>query len=463
MRAMIDQPNEVQVAGRGAGRRDVHGRIARGGKAFNVILTMAGMGNNQAASRATRMLDHYPSVDIILMVGIAGGVPSVLKPAEHVRLGDIVISDKGGVINNDFVKEEVGHEEVRAKPIAPSSELLEAVSYLQAGEIEDSRPWEIHLESRLRRLGWKRPSAKNDILLDSTQKRNIQHPPDPDRRPKQPRVFLGPIAAADRLLKNPIKRDALRDRFGVKAVEMEGSGIADATWNQGCGYLVVRGICDYCDGNKNDLWQRYASAAAAAYARALIESLPNELRTNVSKTPDSRLPADVTISFPPAITNYLPALANRSVEFSAFTQCLSEDAAKRIIFFQGPTNLGKTTLIRECEGYAEKLLSTGSCITIDFKTDTSKDFVLETIRLQSRTSLPSFSVSGKTVFDLRADLYKLDRPLLLLFDAYERGSDEARELVKLILSDIRKLSGVRIVVAGQVVPLSVNIPCGLNR
>jgi len=47
----------------------------------------------------------------------------------------------------------------------------------------------------------------------------------------------------------------LREQFGTRAVEMEGSGVADATWSHGVGYLVVRGVCDYCDANKNDQWQ----------------------------------------------------------------------------------------------------------------------------------------------------------------------------------------------------------------
>jgi hypothetical protein len=57
---------------------------------------------------------------------------------------------------------------------------------------------------------------------------------------------------------------------------MEGSGIADATWEYDRGYLVIRGICDYCDGNKGDLWQNYAALVAAAFTRALLESLPSD-------------------------------------------------------------------------------------------------------------------------------------------------------------------------------------------
>jgi nucleoside phosphorylase len=91
--------------------------------------------------------------------------------------------------------------------------------------------------------------------------------------PEQLQIFLGPIGSANTLLKNPQKRDMLRDQFGVKAIEMEGSGVADATWNQEAGYLVVRGICDYCDSHKGDIWQQYAAVVAAAYGHTLILSL----------------------------------------------------------------------------------------------------------------------------------------------------------------------------------------------
>jgi nucleoside phosphorylase len=41
--------------------------------------------------------------------------------------------------------------------------------------------------------------------------------------------------------------------------------------------MVVRGICDYCDSHKNDRWQPYAALCAAAYARSLVEILPEGL------------------------------------------------------------------------------------------------------------------------------------------------------------------------------------------
>ena len=34
--------------------------------------------------------------------------------------------------------------------------------------------------------------------------------------------------------------------------------------------LVIRGISDYADSHKNDIWQPYAASTAAAYAKELI-------------------------------------------------------------------------------------------------------------------------------------------------------------------------------------------------
>jgi tetratricopeptide (TPR) repeat protein len=92
------------------------------------------------------------------------------------------------------------------------------------------------------------------------------------------------------LLKDPEKRDELLARFGVRAVEMEGAGIADAAWDGEVGYLVVRGICDYCDEIKGYDWQEYAAIIAAAYARAVLGRMlsrnprPREIKSDPPKS-----------------------------------------------------------------------------------------------------------------------------------------------------------------------------------
>jgi nucleoside phosphorylase len=274
-KVLLENRKEIKVQGTGAGRRYILGEISSKSKGKHfVVLALADMGNNTAAIRATLLLEHFKSVKSIIMVGIAGGVPNVENIEEHVRLGDIVVSNQGGVIQYDFDKETISITEIRSSPRPPSASLFEAVRFLQVSEFGGNKPWINHINEAKNKLNIIRPSNETDILMSTNNPDNeISHPDDPDRVNDQPKIFLGTIAAANKLLKNPLKRDQLRDVYRVKAIEMESSGIADATWYHEVGYLVVRGICDYCDEKKNNVWQKYAAITAAAYTKSLLESM----------------------------------------------------------------------------------------------------------------------------------------------------------------------------------------------
>jgi nucleoside phosphorylase len=266
----------ITVPGVGAGRKYAMAKICnRNGEYLTVAATfLTGMGNNSAAIRASQLYAHCKNVQQVIMVGIAGAVPYPAKPADHVRLGDIVISDQGGVIQYDMDKEMSSTTEHRNPPRPPSATLIEADRLLNAEELRGKYPWEEYIDRAIRHLGesWRRPSDDKDKLHDWQEMQGpVEHPLDHNRRPGRPRIFRGSVASANKLLKNPSKRDALRDKFKVKAVEMEGSGIADASWNAGNGYFIIRGTSDYCNSDKGDEWHNYASIIAAAYARALIE------------------------------------------------------------------------------------------------------------------------------------------------------------------------------------------------
>ncbi len=262
----------------------------RGG-VHQVVLVLAAEGENRAAIRGALLLNAFPSIRDIFMVGIAGGVPYPAKPDHHVRLGDIVVSGEGGVVQYDYVTDAGTSMTPRHPPRPPSARLLEAVLLLESEEYGGARPWLDYINQVVTSLGSKRPGNGTDKLMSSLDPiLPVPHPRDLSRVSKEPRVFRGTIASANRLLKNPKLRDEIRDKFGVKAVEMEASGIADAAWDSGSGYLVVRGICDYCDSTKGNSWQRYAAAAAAGYTRALISSMP------VSSDPRSPTQEDQAIA-----------------------------------------------------------------------------------------------------------------------------------------------------------------------
>lgn len=272
MESMLDSPVPYSFSGDGAGRRYVLGEIPAAGTHTHVVALalMPDVGTNTAAVSANNLLHFFPTVRQLIMCGIAGGIPGATSEEDDVRLGDIVVSDRTGVIHYDFVKQTSDEIIERTPPRPPSAELLEAVRLLQAHENKSLRPWESLLGRAKRLNNVARPS--DTLGADGNP---ISYLTNTGRRPGFPQVFLGPIASANRLVKDETFRNSLRDRFKVKAVEMEGSGIADATWvSDRAGYLVVRGISDFCDARKGDLWQGYAAVVAAAYTRALLQSIP---------------------------------------------------------------------------------------------------------------------------------------------------------------------------------------------
>jgi len=73
----------------------------------------------------------------------------------------------------------------------------------------------------------------------------------------------GAILSGEKLVDNMGFRDSLFERFPTAiGGEMEGGGIAAAADRERRHWIVVKGICDWADGNKSDQHQGFAAAAA---------------------------------------------------------------------------------------------------------------------------------------------------------------------------------------------------------
>jgi nucleoside phosphorylase len=83
-------------------------------------------------------------------------------------------------------------------------------------------------------------------------------------------VHYGTIASGNQVMKHGTTRDKVSKGLGgALCFEMEAAGLMN---NFPC--LVIRGICDYADSHKNKLWQGYAAATAAAFAKELMSVIP---------------------------------------------------------------------------------------------------------------------------------------------------------------------------------------------
>jgi nucleoside phosphorylase len=243
-------------------------------------------GTVSAAVVAKDMLRSFP-IRVGLMVGIAGGVWS---EEVDVRLGDVIVSQPigqhGGVVQYDFGKTEAGGSFRRTGTLnKPPRELLSALQGLQAEHLLRGHELEQHLAKMLSEYpameerGFIRPGNDRDELFEADydheggktckncdRSRVVQRD---ERLHHRPRVHYGNIASGDQVMKDGRTRDRIAQQEEVICFEMEAAGLMDSF---PC--IVIRGVCDYADSHKNERWQPYAAATAAAYAREFLLWMP---------------------------------------------------------------------------------------------------------------------------------------------------------------------------------------------
>lgn len=243
-----------------------------------------------AAVVAEQMLSTFRSIRFNVMVGIGGGVPN---PSTDIRLGDVVVSKPtdrhSGVIQYDFGKA-IAEGQLRQTGSLnkPPQALLTAISHLRSMYMMGSPQISQILANARQNFPaleneFAYPGTENDFLFKPAfhhrECNNICGSSDccdhvvtrPRRTSNIPHVHYGLIASGSQVMKDSMTRDRLAREHDILCYEMEAAGLMD---HFRC--LVVRGICDYADSHKNNNWQAYAAATAAAYAKELLCILPAE-------------------------------------------------------------------------------------------------------------------------------------------------------------------------------------------
>ncbi|KAJ5984630.1 hypothetical protein N7481_006729 [Penicillium waksmanii] len=240
------------------------GRIAR----HNVVaacLPSGEYGTNAAADVVSHLTRSFPEVKFCLLVGIGGGVPS---RDNDIRLGDVVVSHPTdihpGVIQYDLGKNMEENKFERTGSLQrPPRFLMTAISTLMSDPELPSTRFQGYIKDITEcNPVYKHPGARNDKLFAQCSGRPVRRA----RRPEiHPLIHYGLIASGNKVVKDAETRDHLGAKYNILCFEMEAAGIMNAVPS-----LVIRGICDYADSHKNKLWQEYACATAAAYAKMLL-------------------------------------------------------------------------------------------------------------------------------------------------------------------------------------------------
>ncbi|KAG8626603.1 hypothetical protein KVT40_005548 [Elsinoe batatas] len=277
--------------------------LGRIGKHNVVIATCPTIGTTSAATVARDMVHTFPKIRIGLLVGVGGGLPS---KKNDIRLGDVVVSISDGphpaVIQYDMGKQmQDGSFQQTGQLSGPPPLLLTAINALRSEHEDDGNPLDEMVGTALEsirkkrtRATYQRPEEESDILFKSEFHHDAQtidgtdgicmtvcaqsHGEILQRNPRLEdddvsMIHYGPIASANRVLRDGLERDKLARQAGALCCEMEAAGVMNH-WP--C--VVVRGICDYADSHESKEWQGYAAMVAAAYAKTLLLRIaPNRI------------------------------------------------------------------------------------------------------------------------------------------------------------------------------------------
>lgn len=236
------------------------------------VLRCLEQGNTDAQASAHALLEDL-APRFVLVVGIAGGVPS-----HEFSLGDVVVSSRIVDFSVEAViRDKESEYALGGGPLHPDAANLAADvgGMIADGELDD----------------WNSPNAltrgrpaidlsDDRFDCDDNWKKSAREKLErhfASKAPRPPLAITGAIASSDRLMKDDEKLSIwIKIARQVVAVEMESAGIYKATHEHKVPFLAIRGISDVVGFKRDHDWTTYACETAAAFARAFLLTKPLE-------------------------------------------------------------------------------------------------------------------------------------------------------------------------------------------
>ncbi|KAI9714139.1 MAG: hypothetical protein M1812_006467 [Candelaria pacifica] len=323
-------------------------------------------GNVNAGHLTGPMFHTFPNIKITLLVGIGGGVPlqSPQNQLEDIYLADVVLGwpgdGKSAVVQYDPGRWKVDGFEQRGLVDQPDWHLTQAleivISNYEVGQtdFQDS-------VARLQKIPrFNSPSSDEDRLFQATYKHEgdyytgcsrclaenlVQRPERAKARPDGSFKFhCGTIASGGAVIQDGELRDRLsKECNNARCFEMEAVGV---NLNSRC--LVIRGVADYADSHKNDMWKCAAAGNAAAFAKEFLLTIRASGLRELSgiaavRTPISTLPG--TLSIDPDFVGRDDVLGQIDERFGK----------SRRVALVGLGGIGKTEIaVHYCHRYRER-------------------------------------------------------------------------------------------------------------
>ncbi|WYZ37727.1 hypothetical protein EsH8_II_001233 [Colletotrichum jinshuiense] len=299
-----------------------------------VLALLPNMGTTTAASATATLRTIYTGLQLAVLTGICGGVPSPGTEKE-ILLGDVVISksivqyDLGRQHPDKFRRKDdtdndLGRPNKNIRSLLAMFETRFNLHELQKRTIEILEQLQQKDIKTNHQVHYSRPVAGEDVLfepdythrhrgqsgcscsesstcdgalnasceelqcdvrrqvfrkrLQSSRKRRLGEEGNITTT-KELQIHIGRVGSGNTVMKSGEHRDEIASENGLIAFEMEGAGV----WDE-IPCIIVKAVCDYADSHKNKTWQDFAAATAASTTKALLERYPKRDRPVTTHT-----------------------------------------------------------------------------------------------------------------------------------------------------------------------------------
>ena len=247
---------------------------------YTVAIARCSDQGTDASQRLAHSIIHHLDPQLILVVGIAGGIPQ-----DEFTLGDVVVSTRIVNPNVDaWLADGTIDYMTRGGPPHP---VVEEIVSLLPGEPQLAN-WADSIRLERPHLDPERADIKgDDVWRERVRKSLAWHFGEEQNRGRSPTFTIGPIISSNHLMKDPIRLgEILKTHRAVLAVEMEAAGVYEAAYGTPhYPVMAIRGISDIVGLQRDRRWTAYACQTAAAFTYALIMTLSSQIK------PRAALPA----------------------------------------------------------------------------------------------------------------------------------------------------------------------------
>jgi nucleoside phosphorylase len=256
----------------------------------NVVIATWPAGQNygigSAAALVSQVRSCFPNIWFALLVGVAAGLPNLspedLEKKRDIRLGDVLVCVPGqasvGIVQYDLGRDTKDGFLLNGRQTEPPAIVRSAIGNIQLRKKKPFKAGNIFsryltaFQEKAVDSRFSCPSQQGDQLFkgvieeDKLVHKLVERPARSESERTQ--VWYGNIGSGNSLMRNLQRRDELRDKYDLIGLEMEAAGVMN-TLPTG----VIRGVCDYGDRQKNKVWQPYAAAVAAVYAKGILYTI----------------------------------------------------------------------------------------------------------------------------------------------------------------------------------------------